>query len=149
MTSSIPLSQLESGKAAKWQTIGDTFAGRIVSMEQRQQTDPKDNTPKFFPSGDPMMVWVITVEQANGDTVAFYASGGKYKVEEGEGESMLNAIGAAVRAAGASGVDVGAELAVSFSGWGEAKTGLNRPRLFKAQYRPPAPVSVPVDLFSQ
>jgi hypothetical protein len=151
MTNSIPLGQLETGPSAQWVKIGDTYRGRITSMEERQQTDPKDQSPKFFKSGAPMMVLVITIEQDNGDTVALYASGGAYRVAEGEGQAMKPAIGAALRAAGASALDAGAELAVSFTGWGEPTApGLNPPRLFSAQYRPAtaAPTSVPVDLFT-
>jgi hypothetical protein len=149
VTTTIPLSDLESGPSAKWKNIGDTYKGRILAMEKRQQTDPKDGSPKFFASGDPMPVWVITIEVADGERVALYASGGNYKIEEGEGQAMLPAIAQAVRAAGGEAVDVGAELAVSFTGWGEARSGLNRPRLFSAQYRPATPSVAVSDLFSQ
>lgn len=148
MTNSIPLSDLESSPSAKWNAVGDSYRGRIISMEKRQNTKPGTNELVFFPSGDPQMVWVITVEQDSGDRVALWASGGNYKVASGSGESMLSAIGAAVRAAGATAVEMGAELAVAHTGMGEAAVGKNPPRLFSAQYRASAPASVPVDLFS-
>lgn len=151
MTSqSIPLSDLESSPAAKFERIGDKYVGKIVSMKERQQTDI-NGRPLFFDSGDPRMQWVITLDTGNGDFVALWSKGGSFKAAQGQGDSMLNAIGAAVRAAGCSSVDVGAQLAVAHTGLGEAKPGLSPPKLFTAQYQPPAPVAaqVPVDdLFS-
>lgn len=148
MTNSIPLTDLESSPSAKWNAIGDGYRGRIVSMDKRQNTKPGTNELVFFPSGDPQMVWVITLEQANGERVALWASGGSYKVASGSGESMLSAIGAAVKAAGGTAVEMGAELAVVHTGMGEASIGKNPPRLFSAQYRAAPAASVPVDLFS-
>jgi hypothetical protein len=148
MTNSIPLSDLESSAAAKFTDIGDKHAGRIVAIDHRQQTDPKTGQVKTFASGDPMMQWLISIEKADGDTVALYAKGGKFTAAKGTGDSMANAISAAVRTAGANSLDVGGQLAVAYTGEGEAKPGLNAPKLFTAQYQPPAPASVPVDLFT-
>jgi hypothetical protein len=151
-TNSIPLTQLEQSAAAKWESIGDKYIGRIVSIDHRQQTDPATGTPKVFASGDPMMLWVIVLQPDEGETVALWAKGGRFKLASGSGESMLNAIGAAVKNAGASSLDVGGRLAVAFSGLGEQKSaGFNPPKLFTAAYEAPKPqaTSVPVDLFSQ
>jgi hypothetical protein len=146
---SVPLADLEASAAAKWDQVGDKYAGRIVSIDQRQQTDPKTGQAKTFASGDPMMLWVIVLQPAQGDSIALWAKAGRFKIATGSGESMLNAIGSAVRAAGAGSLDVGGELAVAFTGEGEPKPGLNPPKLFTAEYRPPASASVPVDnLFS-
>lgn len=150
MSNSIPLSSLESSPSAKFENIGDKYAGTIVSMVEKQQT--YDGVAQFFPSGDPIMVWVITIKTDEGDEVALWAKGGNFKVAQGSGESMLNAIGTAVRAAGANSVDVGAKLAVAHTGLGEkAKPQFNAPKLYTAQYQPPSPEQqqVPVeDLFS-
>jgi hypothetical protein len=145
---SIPLGQLESSPAASFEKIGDKHIGKIVSMDHRQQTDPKDGTRKFFTSGDPMMLWVITIETPEGVTNALWAKGGRFEAAEGSGDSMLNAITTAVKAAGAGSLDVGAQLAVQFTGTSKPKPGMNPAKLFTAQYQPPAPASVPVDLFS-
>ena len=64
--------------------------------------------PKTFASGDPVMIWVITIEQDNGESIALWARGGKFTPAQGSGASMLSAIGEAVQKAGASSVDVGA-----------------------------------------
>jgi len=144
---SIPLSKLESSTAAKFERFGDKHSGYITAIDERQQTDPKTGQVQTFTDGSPKMQWVITIETA-GQAVALWAKGGKFTAAKGTGESMLNAIGAAVRAAGASSLDVGGQLAVAFTGESEAKPGLSPAKLYSAQYQPPAPASVPVDLFS-
>lgn len=153
MSTSIPLSELESSAAAKFENIGDKHVGVITGLKQTQQTDPNTGQPKHFPSGDPIMLWIITLQPAEGgDPVALWAKGGSnFVAVKGSGDSMLVAIGKAVREAGASSVDVGGTLAVAFTGETEPKPGLSAARLFTAQYKPPAeqPSQVPVDdLFS-
>jgi hypothetical protein len=149
---SIPLSDMEgSGAAARFDDFGDKYAGRITAMKQTQQTDPKTGQPKFFPSGDPMMLWIITIQpEGGGDALSLWAKAGKFTAAKGSGQAMLTAIGAAVRESGASSVEVGGKLAVAFTGESEPKPGMNPAKLFSAQYEPPTaePASVPVDLFS-
>jgi hypothetical protein len=147
MTSSLPLSDLESSPSAKFTEIGDKYAGRIVAMNERQQTDINGKL-LAFDDGTPRMQWVITIEQASGDNVQLYAKGGNFKAAKGTGNSMLSAIGAAVRAAGAGAVDVGGQLAVQYTGDSVAQPGRFPAKLYTAQYQPPAPASVPLDLFS-
>jgi hypothetical protein len=147
---SIPLSELESSPSAKFDKHGDKYAGRIVSTAKRQQTDPVTGAVKTFPSGDPMPVLVITIEDQTGERVALWAKGGRFQAVVGSGEAMLNAIGTAVRNAGADALDPGGLLAVAYTGDSAPKPGLNAAKLFTAQYQPPAsPASVPVqDLFA-
>jgi hypothetical protein len=147
VTNSIPLSDLESSPGAKFVDIGDKYQGRITSIEQRQQTS-MDGEPRTFKDGSPMMQWVIGIEQADGEVVSLYARGGKYTPKTGSGESMLAAIGSAVRAAEASAVEIGADLAVALTGEAEPAPG-KKAKLYQASYRPPPAASVPVsDLFS-
>jgi hypothetical protein len=145
---SIPLGQLESSPSAKFTNFGDSYKGRIVGLVERQQTDI-EGRPLTFNDGSPRMQWVIQIEQVNGDTVALYAKGGKFKAVQGQGASMLSAIGQAVKAAGATAVDVGAELAVVYTGLSDAQPGKSAAKLYTAQYRSAQaqPSSVPVDLF--
>jgi hypothetical protein len=149
MTQSIPLSDLESSPAAKFTEIGDGHKGRITGLAERPQTDINTGAPRTFQDGSPMMQWVISLQKPDGEVVALYAKGGKFRAVTGTGESMLTAIGLAVRAANASGVDVGGELAVVHTGLGEQKPGKAAPKLFTASYRPPATASIPADLFDQ
>jgi hypothetical protein len=126
--------------------MGDTHAGVIVSIEQRQVTDLDTGKLKFWGESDrPMMQWLITIEEGDG-TAVLYARGGNYEVQSGTGESMQSAIARAVRAANATNVAPGARLAVKHTGLGKARP--QPAKLYTAQYEPPAPPSVPVDLFS-
>jgi hypothetical protein len=147
MTESLPLSDLESSPSAKFTAIGDKHAGRILAMNERQQTDINGRL-LAFDDGTPRMQWVITLETADGDNVQLYAKGGNFKAAKGEGQSMLSAIGAAVRAAGATAVDVGGQLAVAYTGDSAAQPGRFPAKLYTAQYQAPAAASVPLDLFS-
>lgn len=151
MSNSIPLHDLEASQSAKFDAIGDKYIGIITGIDHRQQTDPKTGIPKTFPSGDPMMLYVITLQPEGGDPIALWAKGGRFQAVQGTGESMLSAIGTAVREAGATSVEVGAKLAVAFTGEGETKPGFNAPKLYTAKYEPPQaqPQAVAVDdLFS-
>jgi hypothetical protein len=142
---SIPLTELEGlAGSAKFENYGDTHSGRITSATQAQQTD-LDQKPMVWPNGQPRMQWLITVERADGETVTFYAKGGTFTAAQGKGDSMLAAISAAVRAAGASSLDVGAELAVSYTGTGKAAAGKFPPKLYSAEYKPAAAASIPVE----
>ena len=149
MTQKLSLSDLESNPAAKFNEIGDRVAGRIVAMDERQQTDLR-NKPRTFDDGNPMMQWVFTVQTDNGDNLCLYAKGGRYTAEVGSGQSMLGAITQAVRDAGAADIEVGAGLSVAFTGRGTKKPGYDAPKLYTATYTAPKPPSVPVDeLFSE
>lgn len=150
MSNSIPLSELTSSPAAKFETIGASYVGRIVAIDKRQQTDTAGR-PLSFNDGQPREQYVISIEQSNGDTVALYAKGGTFKASQGSGQSMLAAIADAARAAGAAALSVGDEVAVAHTGLAEAQPGKSPAKLYTAQYRTaPAPAaSVPVaDLFS-
>lgn len=145
---SIPLADLEAGNSAKFESFGDAYAGRITAMEERQQTDTAGNLLTFN-DGSPRMLWVITIQPESGDAVQLWAKGGRYKAAKGTGESMLAAIGLAVREAGADGVDVGGELAVSYTGDGEKTPKGGTPKLYTAQYRAPKASIPAADLFGK
>lgn len=150
---SIPLGELQGGSAAKFDQIGDRYVGRITSIEQRQQTNT-EGVPLAWNDGRPRMQWVLGIEQANGEVVNLYAkggAGGAFLPVQGEGKSMLVAIGEAVKAAGAPSLRVGDELAVAYTGMGKSDGAKNAPKLYTAAYKvaqaQPASVAV-TDLFS-
>ena len=121
--------------AFKFENIGDTAKGKVIRAERRQQTDP-DGQPKTFPSGDPMMQLVITIELDDGTETAIYAKGGKYDVAEGKGTAMLPALQEAVK-----GQDfrAGGLLAVQYSGNGKkTNPAFSAPKLYTVQYKAPA-----------
>ncbi len=128
---------LSSDAAAfKFDTVGDTAKGKVVRAEKRQQTDLDSGTPKTFPSGDPMMMLVITLEQDDGTETSVYAKGGKYDVADGKGLAMLPAIQEAVK-----GQDfrAGGQMAIQYSGNGKkTKAAYSAPKLYTVQYKAPA-----------
>jgi hypothetical protein len=146
----IPLSDLEGTPSAKFENVGDQHLGKVVDAKKAQVTDINTGELKFWPDGRPQEQLLITIEKPTGDRVILYARGGNYVPAQGDGTSMQKAIGLALREAGVEGIQLGADLAVVQTGFGEATgVGKNPPRLYKAQYRPPVPVAVATeDLFS-
>jgi len=123
-------------KAAQFPTLGTTVTGRISERpEVKQQTDLDDGSLRFFDNGDPMMQLLVTAKTDQRDP----------QDPEDDGErifyvkaNMLAAVKAAVKAAGANGLDVGGVLSVTYVGDGEAKRrGHNAPKKYTATYRPP------------
>ena len=140
MTQSIPLTDLEGGNAAQFINLGDKHVGTITDFSERQQTKLGEGTPLTFNDGTPRMVHVITIQPLDGsDAVQLWARGGKFEVASGSGTSMGGAIAEAAKKAGVQKLEVGAQLAVAFTGMGVPKPGFNAPKLYTAEYRPPAP----------
>lgn len=127
---------IEGGAAAfKFENIGDTCKGRVVRAVTQQQTDIVTNEPKTFPSGQPMMQVVITVEQDDGEEATLYFKGGNYEVVEGKGQSALSALRDAL---GDRRLEVGGTLAMQLSGFGKKKNpAYSAPKLYVCQYEAP------------
>ena len=123
-------------KSASFLEIGATITGRI-SMEPKtaQQTDPKDNSPKTFPNGDPMMQVIVTLQTSLRDPA----------IEDDDGvrtvyvkSNMLKAIREAVKTAGAKGLEVGGTLTITYVADGEqTKKAFSPPKFYTAVYKPP------------
>jgi hypothetical protein len=104
--------------AVSLKAVGDSVAGRIAEFDNYQVThfadDPKNGVKKgdlkFFPSGDPIMGVKVVLETSPGDA-------GSRVTLWAEKPNMLRAIAAAVRAQGATDLELGADLAVTFSGF--------------------------------
>ena len=139
------------GRSVKFEAPGDTVQGEIVDLAMAQQTD-LDGKPRTWDNGDPRMQLVVTLatdlrdpEDAEDDgRRKLYVKGGN-KIA-----STQKAVADAVRAAGAASLEVGGVLAVQFTGLGTpSKAGLNAPKLYAAQYRPPAPAAVSTGLLDE
>jgi len=129
------------GKSFSFDTIGDKVDGVVTAMEAVQQTDMDTGQPAFWSDGNPKMMVAVTLdtdlaEEAGDDgTRRVYLRGSK-------GDSSLGAVRAAVKAAGATKLEVGGRLQLAYTGDGERKQkGWNAPKLYAAKYTPPAPVS--------
>jgi len=129
----------------KFEKIGDTFRGEIISLDMQQQKDFTTQAPLFWDDGRPRMqlrIVGVTDERDNDEDNgqrAIYVKG-----------NMQAAIRDAIKTAGAQKIEVGGTLAVRYSADGEPpKKGLNAPKEYKAKYEPPVPTSAvdPDDLF--
>jgi hypothetical protein len=122
-------------KAAQFPTIG-TEVGGFINGEPKvqQQTDPKDNSPKFFPSGDPMRVLIVPIQTdlrdgPDDDGARALWIGGK----------SLATLRETIRATGAKGLEQGAYVSQKYVADGEKKQGLNPAKLYAFTYRRPTP----------
>jgi hypothetical protein len=139
-------------KAFQFKNFGDICRGTIESIDMRQQTDI-DNNLLFWPDGKKRMQLVITLKTTEHESDdddglrTIYAKGGRYEVDQGEGQSMRDAIAEAVKDAGASSIDPGDELAVGYTGLGKAKRGYSAPKLYAASFKKASKSLSASDLF--
>lgn len=121
-------------RAVKWENIGDSVKGIIMSSEVRDQTDMQGNV-KRFPDGNPMKQVVITLmtdpplhedEDDDGMRRVFVKS------------QMTAAMKDALRKAGVPGPADGGKLAVKFIREDPPKTrGFNPTKVFQVWYEEP------------
>jgi hypothetical protein len=132
------------GKAAKFESIGDTVEGVITDCQVSQQTDMETNQPLTWADGSPRMQLVITLQtdervDDNDDGLRrVYAKGGRYEVASGAGTSLKDAIADAVRKAEQRSLTEGGKLKIGYSGEGKkTNRGFSAPKLYRAQYTAP------------
>lgn len=142
----IPINQLIGSASFKFDNLGDTVKGTIVSVEQTQQMDMDTNAPQWWDDNRtrPKLQLKIVLQTALRDNDAddglrtIYAKGGNAAPASGSGQAMEQAIVSAVQKAGAASIDEGAELIVRWTGEGEQKKrGYNAPKLYTVRYTPP------------
>ena len=130
------------GGSAKFENVGDTVSGTITATEVKQQTDLKDNTPKTWDNGDPVMQLVVTLQTdqrdpENDDDEGIrnvYVKGSK----KAGSRSLHDAVATAVRQSGAKGLEVGGTLSVTYTGEEPSSTrGFNPRKLYSATYSAP------------
>lgn len=132
------------GNAFQFNTPGDQVTGKILTLEEVQQTDMETGQPAFWNDNpaQPKMMYRITLqtELGNGSDDdgkrSVYLRGSR----KPETKSSLAAVTQAVRAAtGGTSMDPGATLTLRYSGNGEAsKRGWNPPKQYEATYTPAA-----------
>lgn len=123
--------------SAKFPTIGTTVAGRITERPYtEQQRDYTTGDLKFWDDGKPQMQLVITLATNERDPQKTDDDGTRRLYVKGQ---MKNAIAQAVRAAGATMLEHGAHLSVTYAADGERKNPrFNAPKHFTAAYTPAA-----------
>lgn len=122
------------GGAPTWKFDGEGVrsTGTITAPPQAKQereydpTNPGGGNPKFFPSGDPIMGITVEVQTDQRDP-SRHDDDGK-RTFYIEGKRLKDAVRDAVRAAGASGLEVGGKLDVTLTRYdtpGDRRSGRN------------------------
>lgn len=128
------------GKSAVFKHPGDAVVGTITSMRVVQQTDYKTKEPKFWKDGSPQNQLAVALQTTMRDPADQEDDGTRmvylrYKSQE--------AVRDAVQASGASGLEIGGELQLAFTGVDTAYSGDGEPpKLYAAVYRPVAQVQL-------
>lgn len=117
----------------KFPNIGDSVAGVVVEVKERDDVDMDTNEVKKWPDGNPVKVYVMILDTDGTDEglVSLWVRG-----------NMVKAIRDAVTAAGLKS-SIGQKLTVQHHALGDAKkAGFNKPKLFRAKVEA-APIRQP------
>ena len=135
---------LASGGSASFpfQNIGDSVTGKILNLEELQQTDLQTGEVKTFTNGQPMMMYRVELQtglregEMDDGVRSVYLKGSK----KAESQSSLAAVLQAVLAAtGRAALTVGGTLTLTYTGDGVAKgRGFSAPKQYSAQYAAPS-----------
>lgn len=124
--------------------VGTTITGTISEEPHtQQQTDPQTGELKTWQNGDPMLVLVVPLQtdlrNSQGLVTPVADDDGSRTVWVGS-QGMRKAIQSALKASGATGLDMGGQLTVTYIGDAErTNPKLNPPKIFSAHYVPPNP----------
>lgn len=119
---------------AKFDAVGAIVIGTIVDLDVTQQRDYKTRDLKTWPSGDPMMQIVITLQTDERDAT-IEGDDGKRRFYV-DGKNKREQLQDAVRRSGAR-LNVGGRMAIRWTGEGPAENGLNPPKLWAFEYQAP------------
>ncbi|WP_159622703.1 hypothetical protein [Ruania rhizosphaerae] len=128
---------------------GQPRTGTITEPPQtRQERDYDKNNPgggdlKFFPSGDPIMGVIVTVQTDERDPVNITDDDGK-RTFYIEGRYLKEAVRNAVKATGARGLEVGAQIHVEFTHREDPMDKRSR-KFWKITYTPAASTALMSD----
>jgi hypothetical protein len=128
------------GKSAKFESLGEQITGAILDLAVKQQTNFDTGKPEFWDNGDPKMQLVVTLSTDQRDPGDKEDDGERRLYVKG---NLQKAIQAAVRSSGATGLEIGGQVTVTFTGEGEPpRRGANPPKLYSAAYVPAATVAL-------
>jgi hypothetical protein len=123
--------------AWRWDAPGDSAQGVITALSATQQRDMRTKELKYFPSGDPIMIALVTVQTGLHDPT-LPADNGERTIWV-SGRYMTKAVKDAIMRAGTRELEIGGWFEVTYTHDGPAERGLRAPRMFTAEYIPPTP----------
>lgn len=124
----------ESLPGAKFENVGDTLVGQIVSIRQTKDIDLETGVQKTWDNGDPRMVWVFDICTA--------CDGGEADQSLWVRGNMYTATKEAIKAAGIG--TVGAIIKLTHHDLGTPKKkGFKPPKLFTCQAKAGPPIKPP------
>lgn len=135
MTPEQMLASIESqrSKGAKFEQPGTSISGIIENVTANQIRDFKSRQPKFFDDGQPQMQVLVTINTGVTDPMVEDDDGRRTVYIKGFGlqrHAWLQALhNAGLRKAAE--VRPGDRFTATFTGFGEAKPGMNAPKLFE------------------
>lgn len=132
------------GTSFRFDSHGDTVTGKILSIEEVQQTDPATGKPQFWDdyNTQPKMQYRVTLatdlrsdDPADDGHRAIYLKGSR----KPESKSSLAAVLQAVRAAtGGTSLDTGGWLQLTYiSDGAQANRAFSAPKQYEAKYQAP------------
>lgn len=123
----------QSSKSAKFEQPGTSISGIIENVTANQIRDFKSRQPKFFDDGQPQMQVLVTINTGVTDPMVEDDDGRRTVYIKGFGlqrHAWLQALhNAGLRKAAE--VRPGDRFTATFTGFGEAKPGMNAPKLFE------------------
>ncbi len=132
------------GNSFSFDNLADRVEGLVIDLVERQSTDMDTGQPAFWENGDKKMLSVVTLQTELRDP-ANPADDGKRTVplsgsKKAESQSRMAAVLGAVRqATGGTQLQFHGWLALQYVGDGvPTRRGFNAPKLYIADYRPPA-----------
>ena len=135
---------LASGGSASFpfQSIGDSVTGKILNLEELQQTDLQTGEVKTFTNGQPMMMYRVELQTGLRDgemddgVRSVYLKGSKKPESQSSLAAVLQAV---LTATGRAALTVGGTLTLTYTGDGVAKgRGFSAPKQYSAQYAAPS-----------
>ena len=135
---------LASGGSASFpfQNIGDSVTGKILNLEELQQTDLQTGEVKTFTNGQPMMMYRVELQtnlrdgEMDDGVRSVYLKGSKKPESQSSLAAVLQAV---LTATGRAALTVGGTLTLTYTGDGVAKgRGFSAPKQYSAQYAAPS-----------
>lgn len=113
----------EGGESLKFENIGDTHTGKLLSIGSQNDTDP-NGTVKTWPDGNPKKVWMWDLDTADGPATLWVRG------------NLVKVLREAAKKAGATSQAelIGATVTVKHHALGEATTkGFSPAKLYQAK----------------